>query len=83
VQNVPKIISSRRSPVKKQLASPNSGAHEEEAKPMVEATKFCGILQASARTKQVGAPVIISKSVSERAELRIPVLHWYRVCRGG
>ncbi len=62
VQNVPKIISSRRSPIRKQLSAAKSADHpaprpaheEEEVKPMVVAsTKFCGILQASARTNQV------------------------------
>jgi hypothetical protein len=61
VQNVPKIISSRRSPIRKQLSAAKSADHpaprpaheEEEAKPMVASTKFCGILQASARTNQV------------------------------
>ena len=72
MQNVPKIISSRRSPIKKhqkqqqqltQSADQKSGAkqhvaeveEEEEARPMVEpaATKFCGMLQATARVTQV------------------------------
>ncbi len=58
MQNVPKIISSRRSPIRKQLSAAKSADHpaheEEEVKPMVvSSTKFCGILQASARTNQV------------------------------
>ncbi len=59
MQNVPKIISSRRSPIRKQLSAKSADPaslptyEEEEAKPMVSSTKFCGILETSARINQV------------------------------
>jgi len=47
IQRVPKIINSRRSPLKRTKRSSGSGHDEileEEQKPMVEAGKFCGLV---------------------------------------
>jgi len=55
VQNVPKIINSRRSPVKKRnstnIQSPTSEVSEEQ-KPMVE-TKFCGMIHSTAAIQKI------------------------------
>ncbi|XP_023338919.1 uncharacterized protein LOC111709482 isoform X2 [Eurytemora carolleeae] len=47
VRNVPKIINSRRSPVKRRQSSKQVDEQIDEQKPMVE-TKFCGMIQSTA-----------------------------------
>jgi len=74
IQNVPKIINSRRSPVKKTKDGPSSSHDEiiaEEQKPMVEA-KFCGMIHSSSneRTENIdGVTQLINHSQLHQSRL--------------
>jgi len=51
IQNVPNIINTRRSPLKKRTSTTKITTESEEQKPMVGSSKFCGIIQQTSQAR--------------------------------